>query len=49
MTIGDGKSPAISLPKGDGIRYTLIEAMEKRGADSDEDEEEDDDGAEEDD
>jgi len=38
--IGDGKSPAISLPKGDGIKLTLIE---ERKAKLDDEEEEDED------
>jgi len=48
MTIGDGKTPAISLPKGDGIRYSLIEELNKKQVDSDEDEEEEEAGDEDD-
>lgn len=40
FVIGDGKSPAISLPKGDGIKLTLIEERDNR---LDDEEEEDDD------
>jgi len=29
MVIGDGKTPAISLPKGDGIKLSLIEELKK--------------------
>jgi len=39
--IGDGKSPAISLPKGEGIKLTLIEERDNR-IDEDEEEDEDD-------
>ena len=28
--IGDGKTPSISLPKGEGIKLTLIEERDKR-------------------
>lgn len=28
--IGDGKAPAISLPKGDGIKLTLVEERDAR-------------------
>ena len=41
FVIGDGKQPAISLPKGDGIKLSLIEERDARLAleeDSDEDE-----------
>jgi small subunit ribosomal protein S4e len=37
FVIGDGKNPAISLPKGDGLKLTLIE---ERDAKVDEEEEE---------
>jgi small subunit ribosomal protein S4e len=30
QVIGDGKTPAISLPKGDGIRVTLIEERDAK-------------------
>lgn len=39
FVIGDGKSPAISLPKGDGLRLTLIE--EKNAKQEDDDDEDD--------
>lgn len=41
--IGDGKAPAISLPRGDGLRLTLIEERDGKVDDveSEEDEEED--------
>lgn len=42
MIIGDGKNPAISLPKGDGIRISLIEERDaRRGEEEGDDEEED--------
>jgi hypothetical protein len=28
FVIGDGKTPAISLPKGEGIKLTLLEARD---------------------
>jgi len=31
--IGDGKVPAISIPKGEGIKYTLIEERDRRMGD----------------
>ena len=31
--IGDGKTPAISLPKGEGLKFTLIETRDARFAD----------------
>lgn len=37
--IGDGKSPAISLPKGDGLRLTLIEEKNAKQEEDDDDEE----------
>ena len=38
MVIGDGKTPAISLPKGEGITYSLIEKRDlKNGGEVDED------------
>jgi small subunit ribosomal protein S4e len=43
LVIGDGKTPAISIPKGDGIRLTLVQERDARfgqdqaaAADSDE-------------
>lgn len=42
FVIGDGKSPAISLPKGEGIKLTLIE---ERDLKVDDEEEEDEDEA----
>lgn len=41
MVIGDGKTPAISLPKGQGLVHTLLEEMGKREEEDDEEEEED--------
>lgn len=41
ICIGDGKNPAISLPSGDGIKFSLIESMkthEEAEDDNDEDE-----------
>jgi small subunit ribosomal protein S4e len=42
MVIGDGKTPAISLPKGEGIRLDLIQEREARINDGASEEEEDD-------
>lgn len=40
LVIGDGKTSAISLPKGDGIRLTLIEDRDNRlGEGAEEDDE----------
>lgn len=39
QVIGDGKKPAISLPKGEGIRLTLIEERNQK-VNVEEDEEE---------
>jgi len=39
MTIGDGKTPAISLPKGQGLCYTLIEELKRKVVDSESEEE----------
>merc|ERR1712147_606178 len=41
FVIGDGKSPAISLPKGEGKKLSLIEERDNR-IDEDEEEDEDD-------
>lgn len=42
FVIGDNKSPAISLPKGEGIKMTLIEERKAKQGDEDEvDEDED--------
>lgn len=41
--IGDGKNPAISLPKGDGIKLTLIQQRDAKFGDEEEDEEDDED------
>ena len=30
MVIGDGKTPAISLPKGEGIKLSLIEERDQK-------------------
>ena len=39
IVIGDGKTPAISLPRGEGIVYSLIEKRDMRqGLEVDEDE-----------
>lgn len=43
FVIGDGKSPAISIPKGEGIKLTLMEEREKRTGEENFEEEEDDD------
>jgi len=43
FVIGDGKTPAISLPKGEGIKLTLLEQREQRGGDDAESEAEDED------
>ena len=42
FVIGDGKSPAISLPKGEGIKLTLIEERDAKMDEEEEDDEEDD-------
>lgn len=39
FVIGDSKSPAISLPKGEGIKLTLIEERDAKMGDEAEDEE----------
>merc|ERR1711939_997003 len=36
MVIGDGKEPAISIPKGEGLKLTLMEERDKRLGDEDE-------------
>lgn len=41
FVIGDGKSPAISLPKGEGIKLTLIEERDLKLDDEDEEDEDD--------
>merc|ERR1712134_179383 len=41
FVIGDGKSPAISLPKGEGIKLTLIEERDAKMDEEEEDDEED--------
>ena len=41
--IGDGKNPAISLPKGEGIKLSLIEQRDQRGDDDEVEEDEEDD------
>jgi len=33
MVIGDGKEPAISLPRGEGLRLTLIQQRDAREGD----------------
>merc|ERR1712166_541604 len=44
FVIGDGKEPVISIPKGEGIRLTLMEERQKRvGVEEDASEEEEDD------
>jgi small subunit ribosomal protein S4e len=44
IVIGDGKTPAISIPKGEGIRLTLVQERDVRLGDeaveADEDDEE---------
>jgi len=44
MVIGDGKTPAISLPKGDGLVLTLIEELKKNTAVSEEEDDEEEGG-----
>ena len=44
MVLGDGKTPAISLPRGNGIRYTLVEELKRKVHDSDNDSEEEEEG-----
>jgi small subunit ribosomal protein S4e len=41
QVIGDGKTPAISLPKGEGIKLTLIEERDRRADDDEDDDNED--------
>ena len=41
--IGDGKNPAISLPKGEGIKLTLIEQRDQRIDEEEDVEDEEDD------
>ena len=41
MVIGDGKKPAISLPRGEGIAYSLIEKRDMRLGNEVDDEDED--------
>jgi len=36
MVIGDGKEPAISIPKGEGIRLNLIEERDARRGEEEE-------------
>merc|ERR1711998_85112 len=38
FVIGDGKAPAISIPKGEGIKLSLIEERQARVGDEDEEE-----------
>lgn len=33
IVVGDGKTPAISIPKGEGIRLSLIQERDKRMGD----------------
>jgi len=43
IVIGDGKVPAISIPKGEGLKLSLMEEREKRlGVEEDEEDDEDD-------
>lgn len=42
FVIGDGKTPAISIPKGDGIKYSNIEERDMRMGIEEDDEAEDD-------
>lgn len=41
--IGDGKEPAISIPRGEGLKYTLLEERDRRVGDEEEVAEEEDD------
>jgi small subunit ribosomal protein S4e len=41
ITIGDGKTPAISLPKGEGIKLSLVEERDARLGEEEEAEEDD--------
>jgi len=41
MVIGDGKEPAISLPKGEGIKYTPLQERDSRLYEEEVEEEED--------
>jgi len=40
QVIGDGKTPAISLPKGQGLKLTLIEERDAKAGDVESEEEE---------
>ena len=42
MVIGDSKAPLISLPRGNGIKVSLIEERNKRHAAAGDDDDEDD-------
>jgi small subunit ribosomal protein S4e len=42
IVIGDGKTPAISIPKGDGIKLTLVQERDVRLGDEAVEAEEDD-------
>lgn len=43
FVIGDGKNPAISLPKGEGLKLTLIEERDAKIDDEEDDVDEEDD------
>ena len=42
FVLGDGKTPAISLPKGEGIKLSLLEERDARLGVEEEDDDEDD-------
>jgi small subunit ribosomal protein S4e len=42
LVIGDGKTPAISIPKGEGIRLTLVQERDARLGEEAEEADEDD-------
>jgi len=48
IILGDGKTPAISIPKGEGLKFTLMEDLKKKVVDSDNEDEDEEEAAEED-
>jgi len=45
FVIGDGKEPAISIPRGEGLKLTLIQERDRRLGDEEEEEIDEDDEA----
>jgi len=48
IIIGDGKTPAISIPKGEGLKFTLMEELKKKVVDSDNEDDDEEEAADED-